>query len=188
MKFKNIDKKELEKLAWILGGLIVLIIAASVFDLFPKESKKPHSNANLVMQKESETKELTKEEMLENKLEKILSTIQGVKNVEVMITLETTGRIEPAFNKVRANETTQENDANGGKRVVTTENVTQTVVTQNNKDGNEPILLKSFEPEIKGVIIVAQGAEDIVVKDRLFNAVKTVLQVNSNKVEVYPRK
>lgn len=188
MKLKDIGKKELEKLAWIVGMLIVGVVIITVLDVFPSEDKKSHPNANLVLENKKENGELSKEEILEKKLEQILSTIQGVDNVKVMITLETTGQIEPAFNKVKANETSQENDSDGGKRVVTTENVTQTIVTQNNKDGSVPILLKSFEPEIKGVIVVAQGADDVLVKDRLFKAVKTVLQVSSNKVEVYPRK
>ncbi|SHJ65587.1 stage III sporulation protein AG [Tepidibacter formicigenes] len=183
MKF---DKKKMYSIIAVI--IISLILLISISDIFDGKAEKNYPNATLVERKENIKSNTTKEEVLEERLEEILSNIQGVKSVKVMITLETNGEIEPAFNKVISTETTQENDSAGGRRVVTTENNTQTIVTTNNKQGNEPILLKSIEPQIRGVIVVAEGAENIVVKERLFNAVKTVLQVSGHKIEVYPKK
>lgn len=185
MDIKNMDKKRMYSIIIVI--IISVILLISVSDIFPKKVEKNHPNANLVMENTDNQKNTTEETYLEDRLEKILSNIEGVKSVEVMITLETNGQVEPAFNKVRSTETTEENDSTGGRRVVTTENLTQTIVTQNNKDGSEPILLKSIKPQIKGVIVVADGAEDVLVKERLYNAVKTVLQVSGHKVEVYPK-
>ncbi len=184
MESKKMEKKKVYSILIMI--IISLILLISISDLFPRKVEKNPPNAKLVMEKEKIGN--TTEEILEERLEKILSNIQGVGEVEVMITLETKGQIEPAFNKVASTETSEENDSTGGRRVVTTENVNQTIVTQNNKEGNEPILLKSIEPEIRGVIVVAQGAENIKVKESIFTAVKTVLQVAGHKIEVYPKK
>ncbi|SHH08874.1 stage III sporulation protein AG [Tepidibacter thalassicus] len=181
----NFDKKRIYSIVAII--IISMILLISISGIFEEKAQKNYPNATLVKKEGNIKSSMTKEEILENRLEKILSKIEGVKSVEVMITLETNGEIEPAFNKVTSTETTQENDSAGGRRVVTTENKTETIVTKNNKQGNEPILLKSIEPKIRGVIVVADGAENIMVKERLFNAVKTVLQVSGHKIEVYPK-
>ncbi|MCT4508169.1 MAG: stage III sporulation protein AG [Tepidibacter sp.] len=182
----NLDKK---RIYTILAAIIIsLVLLVSVSGIFNHNADKNYPNANLVDKNDSSRRTIvSKEDELEDRLEKILSNIQGVESVKVMITFETNGELEPAFNETVATETTQENDSTGGRRVVTTENKTQTIVTKNNNQGNEPILLKSIEPQVRGVIVVADGAEDTVVKQRLYDAVKTVLQVSSHKIEVYPK-
>ena len=44
--------------------------------------------------------------------------------------------------------------------------------------------MKENQPEVRGVIVVAQGAEDISVRMNLLNAVTTLLNVSADKVEI----
>ncbi|KXZ39636.1 stage III sporulation protein AG [Alkalithermobacter thermoalcaliphilus JW-YL-7 = DSM 7308] len=185
MEKKNLNKTKIYNIIAII--LIASIMLITVSEFIPKRSGTAPQNSKLVMQ-EDVIIGSTKEEQLEARLEKILSNISGVGQVKVMITFETRGEVTPGFNTVESKETTEEVDSSGGKRVIESQNITQTIVTQNTSRGNEPILLKTIEPEIKGVIVVAEGAENAHVKEKLFNAVKTVLQVSGHKVQVYSKK
>lgn len=120
--------------------------------------------------------------LLENKLENILSQLKGVGEVKVMITLEDTTEVIPAFNTTKNNETTKETDSQGGTREIVREDMTIQVVTN---DNGEPIVLKEIKPTIKGVIVIADGAENLEVKEMVYEAVKTVLGIPGNRVEVY---
>lgn len=59
---------------------------------------------------------------------------------------------------------------------------TKSVSTLGNKE------VKSSESDIKGVIIVAEGANDIAVKLNLIRATQAVLNINANTIEVFAMK
>ena len=52
---------------------------------------------------------------------------------------------------------------------------------------NEPIVIKTNQPKINGVIVVATGAKDLTVKETLYSAVQTALQVQGHQVEIYTK-
>jgi stage III sporulation protein AG len=81
-------------------------------------------------------------------------------------------------------ETTSETDSEGGKREITREDE----VTQLINLSNDVIILKEINPNIKGVIVVAEGADNGVVLETIYEAVKTVLGVSANKVQVFSSK
>lgn len=177
---KITNKKYINKLLTILILGIMLLITASIFKDNKKEEVTKKDNI------EKEIKETDVEDyayILERKLEKILSQIKGAGNVDVMITLDETTEKIPAVNKTKNQEKTNEEDSQGGVREINREDSTLQVVTKGN--GDSILVLKEVKPKIKGVIIVAEGAYDIEVKEQLYKAVKTVLDVSGNKVEVY---
>lgn len=182
---ETIDNKKLINNLFIILILgIILLIIANIFI--------ENRNSNVITNLESATIEGKLEAMevdygvlLEKKLEDILSQLKGVENVRVMITLEDTVEKIPAFNITKNNETTNEIDAHGGTREIIRDDMTIQVVT--NSEGGM-IVLKEIKPKVKGVIVVAQGAEDIEVKEMLYEAVKTVLGISGNRVEVYSSK
>ena len=77
---------------------------------------------------------------------------------------------------------TQEKDAQGGERTVTTSTENKTMITGGSSD---PIVIKTTEPKIKGVIVVSSGASDQNVKQNLYSAVQTALQISGHQVEIY---
>lgn len=173
---------------FIRNILIIFIIGIIVF-LFADLMKD--SRNKTVYIKENETEETSQNMLsdystyLERKLEDILSQLKGVGEVKVMITLEETTEIVPAFNTTKNNETTKETDSQGGTREIVREDMTIQLVTG---DEGSPIVLKEIKPTIKGVIVIAEGAEDLHVKEILYEAVKTALGIPGNRVEVYSRK
>ena len=164
----------------LLVGAVLLILSSIIFD--SKDKKDPFTNKNL-QNDELELKTDDYAEILEKKLESILSEIDGVGNVNVMITLEDTSEKVPAINTTKNQETSNEEDSQGGIREVLREDSTSQIVTKGS-DGTL-IVLKEIKPEVKGVIVVAEGADDLQVEEKLYHAVKTVLDIPGNKVEIY---
>mgnify|MGYP000156833813 CR=1 FL=1 len=118
------------------------------------------------------------------KLKNILSQIEGAGEVDVMITYESSEEIQPAFNTNTTTEETKEVDQQGGERTVTTSSENKTMITSSS---NEPIVIKTNQPKINGVIVVATGAKDLTVKETLYSAVQTALQVQGHQVEIYTK-
>lgn len=181
---KEMDSKKFKYNLFIIFTIgIILLIVANIFT----EDKKP-KDTNIETKKvldDSKNSHLDYVSILELKLEDMLNQLKGVSNTKVMITLEDTIEKIPALNTTKNNETTNEVDSQGGTRETLREDMTIQIVT-----GNEGSLkvLKEVEPTVKGVIVVAEGAEDLEIKEMLYDAVKTVLGVSGNRVEVYSSK
>lgn len=177
---KITNKKYINRLLIILIVGIMFLITAS---LFKKDEKKEEAYKKDNIKKEIKEDTEDYAYALEKKLENILSQIKGAGNVNVMVTLDETTEKIPAINKTENQEKTNEEDSQGGVREVNREDHTLQVLTKGS-DGSV-LVLKEVKPKVKGVIVVAEGAYDIEVKERLYEAVKTVLGLSGNKVEVY---
>lgn len=177
------NKKLMNNLFIILIiGIILLIVA----NIIMGEKKDIDINPGSVETLDDPINgNLDYESILEGKLENILSQMAGVNKVKVMITLEDTLEKIPAFNTTQNNETTNEIDSQGGTRETIREDMTIQVAT--GSEGSFTVL-KEIKPTVKGVIVIAEGAENLEVKEMLYEAVKTVLGIPGSKVEVYSSK
>lgn len=179
---ENVNSKKFIRnlLILLLVGAILLIVSSILFE--EKDSKEPYGNRNSpVNEREFTTEDYS--EVLEKKLEQILSEIKGVGNVKVMVTLEDTAEKIPATNTTKNQETSREEDSQGGSREILREDSSAQIVTKGGE--GTLIVLKELKPEVKGVIVVAEGAENLEVQEKLYHAVKTVLAIPGNKVEIY---
>ncbi|MGB9839960.1 hypothetical protein [Thermovenabulum sp.] len=123
---------------------------------------------------------------LEGKLEEVLSRVEGVGRVKVMITFGSQEEVEPAFNTVEGETITEEKDNQGGMRTVTEKEVNKQVVLVNKDNKSEAFIVKKIIPEIKGVLIVAEGGESSETVDRLTKAASTLLNIPVYKINVLP--
>lgn len=121
----------------------------------------------------------------EYRLKKVLSTIKGAGRVEVMITYKSGAELIPAMNTVESNTETEERDSNGGIRKVSQVDSNSQPVSMSTSEGTKPLITREVQPEVLGVIVVAEGAEDILVQMELQKAVQTVLGVDSNQVDIF---
>lgn len=177
------NKKLIYNLFIILIIGIILLITANIF--LDKGDGKEVDNPTDPKLREIVAADMDYSIFLESKLEEILMELKGVGQVKVMITLEDTMEKIPAFNTSTNNEVTSEIDSQGGTREITREDMDSQVVT--GADGGL-MVLKEMKPTVRGVIVIAEGAEDMEIKETLYEAVKTVLGISGNKVEVYSRK
>lgn len=122
---------------------------------------------------------------LEYKLADTLSKIQGAGHVIVQITAENSGRKEYAVDIQRTNRTTTEESADTTQHTIELQEQ-QTVVQQNRSGTQEALLVQETAPEITGVLIVASGADNALVQERLLHAAETLLQLSLHQIVVMP--
>ena len=182
--FKNLNEKDKKKIYTLLTLAVVCGIA--LIALSGLSSDKESSTLDENPKKEVATdssQEISKED-LEGKLKSILSQIEGAGELDVMITFEASEEIQPAYNSNSTTEKTEEKDAQGGERTITTSTENKTMITSSS---NGPIVIKTTEAQIKGVIVVSSGATDPIVKQNLYSAVQTALQISGHQVEIYTK-
>jgi len=104
---------------------------------------------------------------MENKLKAVISAVDGVGDVSVALTYSS------GVEKVYAYETKKQ--SSGGNS--TESSVLVTV-------GGSPVVLRELPPQVSGVVVVAQGAQNPVVKMHIIQIVETLLGVDGDKVQV----
>lgn len=120
----------------------------------------------------------------EEKLEAVLAEIEGVGNVEVMITYA--GTSEKVTAKTTSTNTT--NTTNSSGSVSSTTSTTESPVIISNDGSSSPYVLKEISPAITGVIVVAEGADKATTKLAIMRACQTILQVNATYIEIFTMK
>jgi len=128
------------------------------------------------------------EDEYENQLKEALETMIGVDDVTVVVNVESTSEKVLEKNKVIQSQKTNETDREGGTRKVEDQSIDEQVVIVRQGDKEAPIVIKTEKPEIRGVLIVAKGAENVQIKKMIIDAVTRVLDVPSHKVAVLPKK
>jgi len=122
---------------------------------------------------------------LARQLEEILSLVHGAGQVRVMLTVGASASIY-AQNSQNSLSATVENDGEGGLRNIDVESNSHTYVMLRQADGSErPLRLQELSAPVEGVIIVAEGAGDITVRDALIRAAATGLNVGIHQVQVF---
>ncbi len=128
------------------------------------------------------TDELTYEEKLEEKLASILSQVKGAGKVEVMITLESSSELVFQTDEAQNTETIHEQDSAGGIRDSSTIDYTSDTV-QAGSDGS-PYVIKEINPQVSGVLVLAQGAGSAAVKNEIYEAVEALFNLEVHKIKV----
>jgi len=126
------------------------------------------------------------EAALEQRLERILTKMDGVGNVSVSVVFKESPEYEYAVNVSTSEKSITESDQSGGNRVTldTTESGQLVLVRSANNTGEKPVVVKEIKPEILGVLVVAQGASNPLVKAELTRAVQTLLGISLDQVTV----
>lgn len=173
---------------YLLIGIIILLSGS----LFLGNTGKKKNEEKLINTVENSSDAIYKEgtkTILERQLKEILTNINGAGKVEVMLVFQTTDEIEPAYNISETKKITEEEDTQGGIRNITELNTSKQVVVIRDQGGYEkPVIIKKILPQIKGIIIIAEGANNSIIKEMLTNAAETALNVPAYKIKVLPMK
>ena len=157
-KIKKSDSKL--KFVIVIGLISVLLIACS--EALPKESKSKNENVYSYSEYVS---------ALEDKTEGLISSINGAGRCSVMITLKVSN--ESVFAK-----NNNENSSNGSF------SESGEYVLYNGENGEEPLLIKEYFPEIQGVAIVCEGADNSFVREEIIKAVASLFDISVSKISV----
>ncbi|MBO5143307.1 MAG: stage III sporulation protein AG [Clostridia bacterium] len=176
------NKKIIENMVLFLVLFIIVIVVIN--SLENKESNTIISNTNV----EQIVEHKGKVETLEEKMANILSLINGAGKVDVLITYSSGSEQIPMYNTKQNTIITEESDKAGGTRKTEEVSNEQNIIFNENGNVKTPVLKQTINPQIVGVLVVADGAENINIKENIINAVKAALDVPSHRVQVFARK
>ncbi len=125
------------------------------------------------------------EQQLEKRLIKILKQMEGVGQVDVMITLASDEEKIYANERTQNTESQEEEDEKGNKRVYYKDDLQSKIMMQN---GEVPVVIKEKRPQIEGVLVLAQGAGNSEVKNCIIASVSSLLNVPVHKISVFKMK
>jgi stage III sporulation protein AG len=166
-RFKELPDRKRNIILCIIGAIALLIIVVS--ELFtgedipsPQENRSEYAEDYI--------------ERTEKELCSILEDIDGAGRVEVMITLES------CYENVYAKgHSTQKDVDDSGEQSQLTE---EYVIVKNGSGTEECLVVKVYEPVVKGVAVVAEGADNAQVKKAITETVCALFDISSNKVSV----
>lgn len=121
---------------------------------------------------------------LENKLETVLSQMEGVGKVEVMITVSDAGEYVVEKDKKSTATVTSESDSSGGTRTVSENNEEEQTIYVDTGDETYPYIQKEKLPTVEGVVVVAEGGGSSVVVSNISESVKALLPVEAHRIKV----
>lgn len=149
------------KLFVALGVIGVLLILLS--EVAPHDESIKKDNSEIQYDKYISS--------LEEKTTSIISSIDGVGECRVMLTLSSTDESVYAKN-------TEEKMANSSY------SKNNEYVLYDGTQGDEPILIKQVFPTVQGVVVVCTGGDNVVVRERIINSVSSLFDVPSSRISV----
>ena len=188
------NQKNITNLIILLILVIMFYLVVSYFTGVNNITKSEKTNLEKVSkedmnsnsQKDSEV--LSYQEKQEKDLERILGKINGVGSVDVVINFQSSEVKVPAVDNSSQKSTTEETDSEGGTRVNSQETDGDKIVMSNSSNGSEPVILKTEKPEVLGVMVVAEGAEDSKIKYEITKAISSLYNISVDKVNVLAMK
>ncbi len=190
--FEKVKTKKWGKDEWIiliLAGVFLLIVfwpdAKKSDEEMIEDSQAKQNNIAIV---ENNLEDSYKEQM-ENQLEEILKTIDGIDSVNVMITLETSEEEVVLKETKNTTETTVEEDSAGGTREIESNNTEETVCYGKESGENTyPYVTYTKAPKVEGVLIVVGGNSASLLRTQIVKAVQALFDIESHKVVVIKMK
>ncbi|MEW6725318.1 MAG: hypothetical protein AB1331_10545 [Bacillota bacterium] len=121
-------------------------------------------------------------------LEKILSQMAGAGRVQVSLTLQSTPEQVHLKDTTTTLEQISERDKSGGSRETEKSTVTTSTVVARVSGGQElPTVIVVNRPRVVGVLVVADGASNPLVRAELTRAVAAYLRLATHRIRVLPR-
>lgn len=162
----------------ILVGILLLVIA-----LPTSSGKKETAEKEEAVQSRVSTDSDSYARLLERRLEEALTQVQGVGKVTVMITLSSSG--EKVVEKDK--ETSSDTSTDGESGTSQSSSSAETSVYSGSSGSESPYVKKELTPDIKGVMVVAEGGDNAVVIENITEAVQALFGVDTHKIKVMKR-
>ena len=179
-------KKQIENIVVFIILLIITVLIINNMWSEESEEKNDIIDTSKVLAQTKTTN--VNQDDLQERLEDILETINGVGKTKVLIKYSESSTIVAMYNETVSESSTKENNSDGGnKEIKESENKKEIVYTDENGT-NQPITEKIIMPTIEGAVITAQGAGNANVKTSIVSAVEAVTGLAVHKIQVFEMK
>ena len=166
--FKNLSSNKKNVVLIICAVMALVLLVVSGF------SEEKETGEQFDVKLNVSSSEYIKEQ--EEKLKKLIEKIDGAGEVEVMITLES------CYENVYLKDSNLKTESTSGVfKEEQEENFVMAKTGSNTQDG---VIIKVYEPVVKGVAVVAAGGDDEKVKMAIIETVSAVFNINSANISV----
>lgn len=175
--WKKLNLKD--KNTWlILGifGVLLLVIALPADQTGKKGSEAAQTVAEETTQQTGQERADDATAALEKRLEETLSLIDGAGKVRVMITLKDTGE------KVVEKDVTRRTDTDTGGNE--NSDLSQSSVYEKDGSTETPYVSNEMTPQVEGVLVVAQGGGNSLVKQNILQSVMALFPLEAHKITI----
>ena len=148
------NKKKIENLVFFIVVLIITIVAINIIwsdkKTTNKNSNETTGNKQLALEETIQnTEDPETQNNLEEKLENILSKIQGVGEVNVCINYSETSEVVAMYNENSKTNLTEETDTSGGVRKIEETDTQKEIIYQEDSGEKTPVTQKVVMPKIE---------------------------------------
>lgn len=119
---------------------------------------------------------------LEEALEQLLSTMEGVGKVKVMVTLEDCGETLVEKDQVSRHNGTTEVDSAGGSRNTTDISREESTVFSGQGSAGEPFIRQVKYPKVLGVAVSAEGGGNAEAAQKITRAIQALFGIDAHKI------
>ena len=125
------------------------------------------------------------ERQLETRLEEFFALVEGAGKVRVMISPLAGRETVFAVDVNQNNSYSKEEDSQGGTRETRQyQSQEQTVIITDRTGVDRPLVVREIEPQIQGLVIIAEGGDSPFVRDALTRAAMAMLSLDAHMVQV----
>ena len=173
--------------------LTALLVAAILLLAFwPTKSREDTDGEETVQSVPLETEQAAdinnERKNLENQLKEMLQQVEGVGMVDVAITLESTG--SKTVEKDTPDSSSSSQKSGGGESEKSENRSTQeeTVYLESADGSKTPYVIKETMPKVRGVLVIAQGADDPRIVAEIKEAAMALFHLEAHKIKVMKMK
>ncbi len=167
-KMLDILKKDKKILILVLIGFVsVVLIALSEMNFDKSIDDDKVNNSNIDSYEYCD--------YLETRIEDIVGSIEGAGKVRVMITLAETTEYVYAQNQNGTKKSNKDSENSDNKSNFV-------IIEKDNNDSG--LLIKTFEPKIRGVAVVCDGGDNPLVQQQIYSTVSAVLNVSTARISI----
>ena len=183
---ENVVKKD-QLLIVFLVGILLLVISIPAGTKKDSNTGTKKTLANSSKSSVGTTKQSEYTAYMEERLERILSQIDGAGQVQVMITWKSDGEKVVEKDRKSNEENVSEQDSQGGSRTTSSHDTQETTVYNSGSSTSgvqEPYVSKELSPQAQGVIVIAPGGGDAVVVKNITEAVQALFDIEPHKIRI----
>lgn len=193
MKEKFFKKENM--IVFVLLGILLLVIA------IPIDSKSDYEEETEDKEKDTTDEAYTYSQgmqadgameyclSLEARIEELLSSMEGVGEVEAMVTVTSSRELIVEKDEPVTRNTVTETDGSGGTRSTNESSFDYETIYETDAEGNMiPYVVKQMEPQIQGITVVAQGGGNAIVQKNISDVLEALFHIDAHKIKVVKMK